>query len=204
MVATRWRVSYDRVPHERRQRTRGGPVDIRDVHIREWSGSELSARVNDAMAIYVLAMNYPGYAGSQRSVTTRRHTTNRGFTCRVALRTDGTLVGFGYGYTTTAGQWWHDLVRKALSPSVAADWMADAFELSEIHVLPTYQGQGVGHRILVSLAAGVPTGRCCSRLRTPTPGPSGCTEPWASRTWPATICSLGTHDRSPCSAPASP
>jgi ribosomal protein S18 acetylase RimI-like enzyme len=108
------------------------------------------------MAIYVLAMNYPGYAGSQRSVTTRRHATNRGFSCRAALRADGTLVGFGYGYTTASGQWWHDLVRKALSPSVAADWMSDAFELSEIHVLPTYQARGIGHRILVSLAAGVP------------------------------------------------
>jgi ribosomal protein S18 acetylase RimI-like enzyme len=140
----------------KRQRAAGGRADVRDVQIREWSGPELSARVNDAMAIYVLAMNYPGYAGSQRSVTTRRHTTNRGFTCRAALRPDGTLVGFAYGYTTAAGQWWHDLVRKALPPRAAAEWMVDAFELSEIHVLPTYQAHGIGRQILLSLAAGVP------------------------------------------------
>ena len=69
---------------DERQSTTGSGVDARDVHIREWTGPQLSARVNDAMAIYVLAMNYPGYAGSQRSVTTRRHTTNRGFSCRAA------------------------------------------------------------------------------------------------------------------------
>ena len=62
---------------DERQSGIGSGVDARDVHIREWTGPELSARVNDAMAIYVLAMNYPGYAGSQRSVTTRRHTTDR-------------------------------------------------------------------------------------------------------------------------------
>lgn len=127
-----------------------------EVRIEAWGGRDLAARVNDAMAIYVLAMNYPGYAGSQRSVTTRRHTSHRGFACRAAVRPDGTLVGFGYGYTTTAGQWWHDLVRKALSPAVAADWLADAFELSEMHVLPNYQGRGVGRRLLTSLAEGIP------------------------------------------------
>ena len=62
---------------ERRWATRSR-VNVRDVDIREWTGPELSARVNDAMAIYVLAMNYPGYAGSQRSVTTRRSFTMSG------------------------------------------------------------------------------------------------------------------------------
>ena len=35
--------------------------------------------------------------------------------CWVAVLLDDTLVGFGYGYTTRPGQWWHDLVRKALN-----------------------------------------------------------------------------------------
>ena len=30
------------------------------------------------------------------------------------------LVGFGYGYTTMAGQWWHDQVRLALGPDLAS------------------------------------------------------------------------------------
>src|SRR6266567_3968987 len=68
---------------------------------------------------------------------------------------DETLIGFGYGYTTKPGQWWHDLVRRALDNGAAREWLLDAFELSELHVLPEYQGIGVGRRLLMSLAAGI-------------------------------------------------
>lgn len=126
------------------------------VTIEEWSGPQLAQRLNEAMAIYVVAMNYPSYAGAQRSVTAQGHTSYAGFACRAAVRPDGRLVGFGYGYTSTPGQWWHDLVRRAVTDEIAADWMRDAFELSEMHVLPPYQGVGIGRRLLTSLAAAIP------------------------------------------------
>ena len=125
------------------------------VRIEAWDGRHLAARVNDAMGIYVLAMNYPGYTGSQRAVTARRHVTLEGFACRVALDGKDNMVGFGYGYTTKPGQWWHDLVRRAI-PSEMSAWLDNAFELSEMHVLPAYQGQGVGRRLLTELAADIP------------------------------------------------
>jgi len=127
-----------------------------DVRIESWSGPQLAARINEAMGIYVLAMKYPGYAAAQRSVTARRHTSNHGFACRAAVRADGTLVGFGYGYTTSPGQWWHDLVRRAMRPELIPEWLPDAFELSEMHVLPQQQGAGTGRRLLTSLADGIP------------------------------------------------
>jgi ribosomal protein S18 acetylase RimI-like enzyme len=85
-------------------------------------------------------------------MTARRHLHNLGFGCLAAVLDDGTLVGFGYGYTTAPGQWWHDLVRKALSPELAAQWLEDSFELSELHVLPDYQGHGLGRTLLTGLA----------------------------------------------------
>jgi ribosomal protein S18 acetylase RimI-like enzyme len=91
-----------------------------------------------------------------RAVTARKHAENEGFACRAALTDDDTLVGFGYGYTTRPGQWWHDLVRRSLDRRTAEDWMRNAFELSELHVLPQYQRQGIGQRLLASLAAGIP------------------------------------------------
>ncbi len=121
-----------------------------------WTSDDFAARLDDAMAIYVAAMDYPDHAGQQRAMTARRHVRHAGFACRAATLADGTLVGFGYGYTTAPGQWWHDLVRKALAPELAAHWLADAFELSELHVLPTYQGQGLGRALLVELADVVP------------------------------------------------
>jgi len=127
-----------------------------DPDIQTWSARQFAARVDEAMSIYVRAMQYPGYTGAQRAATGRRHTANEGFTCRAALGDDGTLVGFAYGYTTRPGQWWHDLVCKAMTPEAGADWLAESFELSELHVLPDYQGQGIGRRLLASLAEGIP------------------------------------------------
>jgi ribosomal protein S18 acetylase RimI-like enzyme len=117
-----------------------------------WSPDQFALRVADAMDIYVRAMHYPPHAGSQRAVTARRHATHHGFSCRAALLDDGRLVGFGYGYTTTPGQWWHDLVRKALDKPQAQQWLGNAFELSELHVLPEFQGTGTGRRLLTELA----------------------------------------------------
>jgi ribosomal protein S18 acetylase RimI-like enzyme len=127
-----------------------------DPHIQTWSREQFAGHVDEAMDIYVRAMQYPGTTGAQRAVTARRHTTNPGFACRAALGEDETLVGFAYGYTTHPGQWWHDLVCKAMTPDVAADWLAESFELSELHVLPDFQGHGVGRRLLASLADGIP------------------------------------------------
>ena len=129
---------------------------INDPHIQTWSGQQFAARVDEAMDIYVRAMQYPGHTGSQRAVTARRHTANEGFQCRAALGEDGTLIGFGYGYTTRPGQWWHDLVCKAMSPEAGADWLSESFELSELHVAPDYQGQGIGRRLLAALAEEIP------------------------------------------------
>ena len=127
-----------------------------DARIEDWSGRQFHERVNDAMGIYVRAMNYPDVTGYQRAVSARKHITLPDFACRAALLDDDTLVGFGYGYTTRAGQWWHDLVRRAVDADTAQDWLADAFELSELHVLPDYQGMGIGRRLLLALASGLP------------------------------------------------
>jgi ribosomal protein S18 acetylase RimI-like enzyme len=121
----------------------------------EWSGPQLAARVQEAMAIYTLAMSYNRTAGTQRGVTTRWHTGHDGFACRAAVTPEDVLVGFGYGYTTKPGQWWHDLVRRAIPPN-STDWLEDSFELSEIHVVPEYQGSGIGRAILTSLARDLP------------------------------------------------
>jgi ribosomal protein S18 acetylase RimI-like enzyme len=126
------------------------------AEVHSWSGAQFADRIDDAMRVYARAMDYPPSAGDQRAMTARHHVDYDGFCARAATLPDGTLVGFGYGYTTMPGQWWHDLVRTALSGELARDWLRDAFELSELHVLPEYQCRGLGRRMLVELAEAVP------------------------------------------------
>lgn len=126
------------------------------TRITAWTAQQFGARVDDAMSIYVRAMRYPDHTGAQRGVSARKHASNDGFACRAALTPQGRLVGFGYGYTTRPGQWWHDLVRRALTRENAEHWLDNAFELSELHVLPDHQGIGLGRRLLTSLAADIP------------------------------------------------
>lgn len=121
-----------------------------------WSPEDFALHMDEAMQIYARAMNYPPHAAPQRAVTARRHTAHHGFASRAAIVDDGTVVGFGYGYTTVPGQWWHDLVRKALDKHYVEDWLGNAFELSELHVLPEYQGAGIGRALLVDLASRLP------------------------------------------------
>ena len=71
---------------------------------------------------------------------------------------NGALVGFAYGFHGEGGQWWHDLVSLAVANALgrqAADhWLADSFEIAEVHVLPQHQGQGTGLAMMQRLAAG--------------------------------------------------
>ncbi len=127
-----------------------------DARVEAWTPRTFAAHLDDAMHIYARAMRYPDYTGAQRGVSARKHLRHDGFACRAAVLADGSLVGFGYGYTTESGQWWHDLVRRALTREMADEWLRDAFELSELHVLPDYQGEGIGRQLLVSLAAAIP------------------------------------------------
>lgn len=91
-----------------------------------------------------IAGRYPIMAG---------HTVNPGFRALTAT-VDGTLAGFCYGFHGTPGQWWHDRVRFALGQPGAGEWLADCLEVAELHVLPEYQGRGIGSRLLRDLTTG--------------------------------------------------
>jgi ribosomal protein S18 acetylase RimI-like enzyme len=119
------------------------------------SGAELTGRMPEAMAIYAAAMGYSPSTGRQRGVHALRHTRLDSFRCQAALDRTGRMVAFGYGYTSLPGQWWHDLVARAVGRS-GAPWLDYAFELSELHVSPGFQGMGIGEQVLRCLAADLP------------------------------------------------
>jgi ribosomal protein S18 acetylase RimI-like enzyme len=142
------------------------------MRIVRWSPADLRSRLSEAMALYAEAMRYPSEAGQHRAGFAVAHTRRAGFRSVATLHergdcgpdgglppggwSDGALIGFGYGYATAPGQWWHDQVRAALSPAQAADWLAGCFELSELHVRPAWQGRGIGRSLLTTLVDRLP------------------------------------------------
>jgi ribosomal protein S18 acetylase RimI-like enzyme len=77
----------------------------------------------------------------------RRHVLHGGFRAFGALTNRGRLVGFSYGYTSQPGLWWREQITQPLSPQQREYWLADAFELAELHVHPSVQGQRFGSRL---------------------------------------------------------
>lgn len=111
--------------------------------------------VDSAAAVYGAAMARPAQLVAQRREIFRNHLTRESFVAVVAVPDGdpGELVGFGYGYLGRAGEWWHDVVAQALGAEAAQRWLADAFELAELHVGPGHQGQGTGRVLLETLLA---------------------------------------------------
>jgi ribosomal protein S18 acetylase RimI-like enzyme len=89
--------------------------------------------------------------------TLRRHAPRTGFRAFGALDTQaGRLVGFSYGYTSQPGLWWREQIVPALTARQRAYWLADAFEVAELHVHPSAQGLHLGSRLHDLLVDGLP------------------------------------------------
>jgi ribosomal protein S18 acetylase RimI-like enzyme len=82
-----------------------------------------------------------------------RHAAREGFRLVESRDEDGALVGFGYGYTSAPGQFWHDRVAEALGEPVRS-WLPGAFEVVTLGVRADRQGQGIGGSLFDELIAG--------------------------------------------------
>ena len=193
-----------RIRHDRGMRAidrTAGRHRVDDVRIVALSPGEFTVRADEAMRIYVRAMGYSAQTGVQRAMTARRHTSQRGLRLpgRRGLRRQARRIRLRLHHAARPVVARPGPAR-ARRPTTSG-WLIDAFELSEMHVLPG--GAGRRHRPSAARGAGRrhrPPARCCSRRRTPTPGRFGSTAAWASPTWPATTCSPAIRGRSRCSA----
>lgn len=125
-----------------------------DVQVMRWDRGQFVARVREAMVIYADAMGYPASVVDGRVGHATAHADRPEFRAVSALDGDE-LIGFGYGYTTAPGQWWHDQVRAAIG-ELATTWLRGGLELCELHVTPARQGAGLGRAILLQLLADAP------------------------------------------------
>jgi GNAT superfamily N-acetyltransferase len=141
-----------------------------DFHIGEFGAAEFEQQVDSLLAVYAAAMRPAAAMLPGRRALMRRHAEGPSFRA-LAARWDpgGPVIGFAYGFRSTAGQWWHDSVLVALSSRAgartAAGWMADCLEVAELHVHPDHQQRGIGRRLLLTLASG--RGERTAMLSTP-------------------------------------
>ena len=117
--------------------------------------TEFAASIPFTAAIYGEAMKRPPELVVQRREIMAAHVHRAGFVGVLARDEEGAVVGFGYGYHGRPGDWWHDVVARALAKQVSRrevrDWLDDSFELAELHVHPTRHGQGIGRCLLQSV-----------------------------------------------------
>lgn len=86
-----------------------------------------------------------------------RHAAREDFRLLVAVDEDDLVIGFGYGYTGTYGQWWTDRVAKEMDEGTRRAWLDPPhYEVVELHVRPESQRSGVGSRLLDALLSAQP------------------------------------------------
>nr|WP_240962860.1 GNAT family N-acetyltransferase [Antrihabitans stalactiti] len=125
------------------------------------SPQEVRARLREALAIYVAAMDYPKGTEHHRAPMWTEHISRPGWRAVGAVVNQGQsskLVAVGYGYRGAPHQWWHQQVYGGMrnagwSEAAIRQTMANYFELTELHVHPNAQGHGLGEAMLVRLLA---------------------------------------------------
>lgn len=134
-------------------------VMIQIVTFAELRAAEFRQAISQFVGVYAAAMNPPERMLAGRELILERHAASPGFRAFAAYDGDD-VVGFVYGFHGVPGQWWHDMVAGALAlrhvPEAdygAAEWLADSFEVAELHVLPAYQGAGTGRALLLRLTS---------------------------------------------------
>jgi len=94
------------------------------------------------------------FAGS----TLRRHARRSGFRLVVSV-TDGTVSGYGYGFTGRRGQFWSDWLAGAVPADIVETWVGDHFELVDMVVDPAFRGNGIAGLLHDHLVDGLPQER---------------------------------------------
>jgi ribosomal protein S18 acetylase RimI-like enzyme len=142
--------------------------------LTELSARQFLGQLETSLAIYADAMDAEPSTLPGRRELMRRHAGYPAFRSLQALvepaatskpatsEPDGPaqVAAFAYGFHGQSGQWWYDAVWHAMARSLgagrAAVWLADSFEIAEVHVFKQFQHGGIGTAMLLSLTAGRP------------------------------------------------
>lgn len=114
--------------------------------------AEIESRRADITDVYREAFSRPPYNKPELEVrlfdrALMDHVVRDDFCLVAALDQEPALLGFAYGYSCAAEQWWCTVVSEALPPRTRTRWLNDSFQFAEIAVRPDAQGRGIGGRL---------------------------------------------------------
>ena len=131
------------------------------IQSRELGTAGFVAEIDSLCGVYATAMRAdPAQLPGRRAIM-ERHAQQAGFRAiavTAPAACDSSIIAFGYGFSGAGGQWWHDIVRSALTAktgaTVASAWLDSSMEIAELHVHPDFQRRGIGRSLLLGLTDG--------------------------------------------------
>lgn len=112
---------------------------------------DLGARVDEALAVQALAFGLSDDEIDIRRQIVLRHITCPGARALGATTSDGRLVGFVYGMPNDRAHWWSSVVEPYLRARGIDFWLDDTFVVTELHVHPRHQNQGLGRALITTV-----------------------------------------------------
>ena len=95
-----------------------------------------------------LSAVWPELDGPRLDEILPRHMSREGFRFVAEEDEHGRLAGIAYGYVGSPGQWWHDIVAKAMTDEQRTRWLPPGhFEFVELAVRPELRRRGLGAKL---------------------------------------------------------
>ena len=159
------------------------PVQLHSLTAQQLEDKTLQYQLGE---VYQAAFNIQKKSeGAERlAEMLEMHRSREGLLCFIAQNdADQRIVGFIYGYTSRPGYWWFDTVSRAMSRTALQIWFEHAFEVVELAVHPSFQGQGIGGRLHDSLLAALPPNTYTTALLSTDPGETNARHLYNKRGW---------------------
>jgi ribosomal protein S18 acetylase RimI-like enzyme len=114
---------------------------------------ELAAHVDEALAVQAVAFGLGPEEVAIRRQIVLRHLACPGARSLAAFATrSGRMVGFVYGMPNDRAHWWSSVVQPYLREQGNDGWLDGSFVITELHVLPGFQGRGIGRRLITDIS----------------------------------------------------
>lgn len=113
---------------------------------------DLAVQVDEALAVQAQAFGLgPDEIAIRRQIVLRHLACPGARALGATSVADGRLVGFVYGMPNDRSHWWSSVVQPYVRREGNDTWLDDSFVITELHVLPPFQGRGIGRRLITEI-----------------------------------------------------